>query len=85
MNPRTRILAGIVEAAAFLVAVYFEPTYCVRGHLHGEAFFDGKPTSWWRRELENWEVEVDPHAPWRCRYSCKRKSTRFDKITELCP
>jgi hypothetical protein len=43
-----------VEALLVLAAVYCEPTLTVRGKLHGEAFFDGKSTSWWRREIANW-------------------------------
>src|SRR6266404_4631462 len=46
---------SVTEAAIVLGAVYFEPTYGVRGWLWGEAFFEGKPTSWWRKELEGWE------------------------------
>jgi hypothetical protein len=45
-----------IEAMIVLAAVYVEPTYQVRGKLHGEAIFDGKPTSWWRAELEHWEI-----------------------------
>jgi hypothetical protein len=59
MKPRTWILAGTLEAALLLAGVYFEPTYNVRGHVHGEAFFEGKSTSWWRAELHHWEVTED--------------------------
>lgn len=48
-------LAG-VEATLFLAALYFEPGCRVRGVLWGEAFFAGKPTSYWRQELERWEI-----------------------------
>ena len=51
MKKQHRILIATFEAAIVLAAVYFEPTCCVRGTLCGEAFFDGKPTSWWRHEL----------------------------------
>jgi hypothetical protein len=56
MTKRTRAVLWLLEAAFVLTAVYFEPTLTVRGKLHGEAFFDGKSTSWWRRELENWDM-----------------------------
>ena len=36
-----------------LLAVYFEPTHCVRGWLWGEAFFDGRPTSYWRLAIRH--------------------------------
>jgi hypothetical protein len=56
MKRRTLILLTTFEAAFVLVAVYFEPSCCVRGHLRGEAFYDGKSTTWWRGELERWEI-----------------------------
>ena len=49
------LLSGI------LLAAYFEPTRCVRGWLNGEAFFEGRPTSWWRGILER-DLRTDPHA-----------------------
>ena len=54
MSKRKRILIGLIEAAVLLSAIYIEPTHVVRGTLWGEAFFEGKPTSWWRAELERW-------------------------------
>lgn len=42
---------AIFAIAAVAFAVYFEPTCCVRGWLHGEAFYEGRPTSWWRQEV----------------------------------
>lgn len=39
---------ALLALFAALLAVYFEPTHCVRGWLHGEAFYDGRPTSYWR-------------------------------------
>ena len=56
MKRKGPILLACAEALALLIAIYFEPTYGVRGQLWGEAFFEGRPTSWWRRELERWEV-----------------------------
>lgn len=53
-NRRQTWLFLIVIACVTLVA-YFEPTHCVRGWLHGEAFFDGRPTSYWGDEIEPWE------------------------------
>jgi hypothetical protein len=58
MKPRTLIISGIIEVALLLTGVYFEPTYSVRGRLHGEAFFEGKSTSWWRQELDRWDVRT---------------------------
>ena len=51
-----RVLIAACEVLVVLLAVYVEPSQCVRGKLQGEAFFEGKPTSWWRRELTQWHV-----------------------------
>ena len=45
---------ALIEVAIFLLAVYFEPSYGVRGQLRGEAVFDGRPTSYWQNELSRW-------------------------------
>jgi hypothetical protein len=37
-----------------MLAAYFEPTHCVRGWLWGKAFFDGRPTSYWRIRCDEW-------------------------------
>ena len=44
----------LVTLAAF--AVWLEPTRVVWGWLRGEAFYQGRPTSWWRQELSNWQI-----------------------------
>src|ERR1051325_58052 len=49
-------LTHAIEASIVLAAVYFEPTYCVRGVLRGEEFYNGRPASYWAAELERWEV-----------------------------
>ena len=43
----------LVTLAAF--AVWLEPTRVVWGWLRGAAFYQGRPTSWWRDELPRWE------------------------------
>src|SRR5215470_17522880 len=40
--------------AAF--AVWLEPTRVVWGWLCGEAFYQGRPTSYWRQEFSNWII-----------------------------
>ena len=54
---RWLLLIALVGVA---LSVYFEPTHCVRGWLWGEAFFDGRPTSWWRLVVLEY---VDPKEP----------------------
>jgi hypothetical protein len=52
---RRRILRWsllLVIVAAF--AVWLEPTRVVWGWLRGEAFYQGRPTSYWSRELAMW-------------------------------
>jgi hypothetical protein len=51
------ILIVSVEAMLMLMAVYFEPTFTVCGVVEGEAFFEGRSATYWRHELEHWEVE----------------------------
>jgi hypothetical protein len=64
MKRGLRLLITGVEAVIVLAVIYFEPSYCVRGILWREAFFDGKPTSYWRDELNQWEVSSEPGFSW---------------------
>jgi hypothetical protein len=71
MCKRRRIwLLSLAALCAVALAVYFEPSHCVRGWLWGEAFFDGRPTSYWRAELQcydTWIAQawplIDPPPP----------------------
>ena len=45
MWKRRRTWLVLAALSCVALAVYFEPTRCVRGWLWGEAFFDGRPTS----------------------------------------
>src|SRR5580693_2214479 len=59
MWKRCRIWLLLVALIGVALAVYFEPSHCVRGWLWGEAFFDGRPTSYWRGVVES-EFQTDP-------------------------
>lgn len=59
MHTRLWMFLALLEAALVCLAVYYEPTCCVRGRLWNEAVYDGHPTSYWRRELLQWEVSED--------------------------
>jgi hypothetical protein len=48
----------LLALTGVLLAVYFEPSHCVRGWLWGEAFFDGRPTSYWRKIVRR-DLRVD--------------------------
>jgi hypothetical protein len=56
MANKRRVSLAVLESLLFLLAVWFEPTCIVRGTLRGEAFYDGKPTSWWSEEIEHWDA-----------------------------
>src|SRR5262249_29410821 len=43
----------LIILAAF--AVWLEPTRVVWGWLRGEAFYQGRPTSYWGLEIERWK------------------------------
>jgi hypothetical protein len=47
-----------------LLAAWFEPTHCVRGWLRGEAFYQGRPTSFWALECRSWWAITFNHSAW---------------------
>jgi hypothetical protein len=84
MKKWPHILIAALEAMLMLLAVYFEPTYRLRGKLWGEAFYDGKPTSWWRQELERWEVKNEVTLNWSGwkEHQFHRNSTWLEEFRE---
>jgi hypothetical protein len=42
---------SLILAIVVAFAVWLEPTRVVWGWLRGEAFYQGRPTSWWRAQL----------------------------------
>jgi len=68
------LLAALIGVA---FAVYFEPTRCVRGWLWGEAFFDGRPTSYWRNVIE---ADIRGPDPW----DDGRKPSFWEAVCERC-
>ncbi len=56
---RWPLLVGLVVGAG--LALYFEPTRRVRGWLWGEAFFDGRPSSYWREVIVR-DLRSDPRV-----------------------
>jgi hypothetical protein len=59
MWQRRRAWPLLFALTGVMLAVYFEPTRCVRGWLWGEAFFDGRPTSYWRSIVVH-DLQTDP-------------------------
>ena len=46
----------LVMLAAF--AIWLEPTRVVWGWLRGEAFYQGRPSSWWENELASHKMDL---------------------------
>jgi hypothetical protein len=63
---RRRVYLLVIMALLAAFAVWLEPTRVVWGWLRGEAFYEGRPTSYWRYELSRYErvlVFVPPPQP----------------------
>jgi hypothetical protein len=88
-------LVYFLEIAVMLTAIYYEPTFSVRGTIWREAFYDGKPTSWWRAELDLWDVTITPAPPplpqwWymsrkevsRASFEYSRRQTNWENLQE---
>ncbi len=84
MKRKVVILSSALEALIVLAVIYFEPTYQVRGILWSEATFEGKPTSYWRDELERWEVSNEPGIHWMGHRGpwFQRNDTRFERFRD---
>jgi hypothetical protein len=50
---RIALIVGLLIALT-LGGLYEASTYVVRGWLRGEAFFEGRPTSYWRGRCDEW-------------------------------
>jgi hypothetical protein len=59
MKTWLRYFVWTIEASIVIAVVYFEPTHAVRGIVHREAFFNGRPTSYWRNVVEG-DLRLDP-------------------------
>ena len=55
MSKRRLIRWSLVLAILAAFAVWLEPTRVVWGWLRGEAFYDGRPTSYWAAQIEPWD------------------------------
>ena len=56
MTKRRLLRWSLIFVALAAFAVWLEPTRVVWGWLRGEAFYQGRPTSWWAEELDYWQV-----------------------------
>jgi hypothetical protein len=72
----------LVALVGVALAVYFEPSHCVRGWLWGEAFFDGRPTSFWADEIQQWECVYQDSGNFKLNMDYKRRRVRWPKVVE---
>src|SRR6266700_8445084 len=56
MTKRRLIRWSLLSLTFAAFTVWLEPTRVVWGWLRGEAFYQGRPTSYWERILANWDV-----------------------------
>ena len=54
-----RILIASLLVSAMLAALFETATHVGRGWLRGEAFYDGRPTSFWRGHIDEWIERFD--------------------------
>jgi hypothetical protein len=57
LNVKRRLVLLLIGLSGLALA-YLDPTRCVHGWLRGEAFYDGRPTSYWAAEIQKWEFEI---------------------------
>ena len=81
MRKRTRNLAVFLIALAALLAgvAYDASTHVVRGWLRGEAFFDGRPTSYWCQEVDRW---IDRHPSREEAERCEWRILHFNRAED---
>jgi hypothetical protein len=54
---RRNLIASVVFALT-LAALYEAATHVGRGWLRGEAFYEGRPTSYWRTSIDDWMARL---------------------------
>jgi len=54
-----RTLIALVMVALTLVSLYEAATHVGRGWLRGEAFYESRPTSYWRNKIDDWTGRFD--------------------------
>jgi len=64
--------------AAF--AVWLEPTRVVWGWLRREAFYQGRPTSWWRNEIAQWKCVGCVGIGFGSTWFYKREPSAIEKV-----
>jgi hypothetical protein len=76
-----RLLALLAVLAA--LTVWLEPTRVVWGWLRGEAFYQGRPTSYWAERIRPWEISDDLRINVNaaiCEMTASRMEARLAKL-----
>src|SRR5262249_49074911 len=61
MTKRRLLRWSLLLIVAVILAVWFEPTGGLRAWLRGEAFYQGRPTSYWR-EIIRRDLQTEPRV-----------------------
>ncbi len=80
MTKRRLIRSSLILAILAASAVWLEPTRVVWGWLRGEAFYQGRPSSYWADELVRWKpclLQVDAFT---VNWVYKRPPTRTEAL-----
>jgi len=92
MAKRRLIRWSLILAILAAFAVWLEPTRVIWGWLRGEAFYQGRPTSYWASEIGAWEaqepmVETRKDSMLTARVGYERRIGRFrgwlDQVVKL--
>ena len=54
-----RVVIVVVPGLLILAGLYEAATHVGRSWLSGEAFYEGRPTSWWRGRIDEWMERFD--------------------------
>ena len=71
------IIICLVVAILGSIIFWLQSNYIITGWLNGEAFYQGRPTSYWRRELGK------IHTAWQLGTRSIYLFSRTNKITEV--
>lgn len=74
---RTLYFVLFVTVAAF--AVWLDPTRIAWGWLRGEAFYENRPTAFWRHQLMRWQMD---EKNWGCLEIWTRDKDWMDEVNE---
>ena len=80
MTKRRLLCWSLILLILAAFAVWLEPTRVVWGWLRGEAFYQGRPTSYWRDEVRRWKPIDFWGSPMELIRTCQREPTWFENL-----